>query len=95
MNSLSTIFTFLAITACLLKCLNNSSLPTGFTEVDLLMAAMLLAVEEHQLAIEQDSAEEQQRIAREKMIKEQDRAYQESLAQDKQKVWYTHALALK
>lgn len=50
------------------------------------MAAMLLAVEEHQLAIEQDAAEEQQRIAREKMIMEQDKAYQESLAQDKQKV---------
>lgn len=58
----------------------------GFTEVDLLMAALLLAVEEHQLAVEQDSAEEQQRIAREKVIMEQDRAYQESLAQDKQKV---------
>ena len=51
-----------------------------------MMAAMILAVEEHQLAIEQDSAEEQQRIVREKMIMEQDRAYQESLAQDKQKV---------
>ena len=50
------------------------------------MGAMILAVEEHQLAIEQDTAEEQQRIAREKVIMEQDRAYQESLAQDKQKV---------
>lgn len=51
-----------------------------------MMAAMILAVEEHQLAIEQDTAEEQQRMVREKVIMEQDRAYQESLAQDKQKV---------
>ena len=58
----------------------------GFTEVDLLMAAMILAVEEHQMAITQDTAEEEQRIAREKMIMEQDQAYQDSLAQDKQKV---------
>lgn len=58
----------------------------GFTEVDLLMAAMILAVEEHQMAVEEDTAEEQQRIAREKVIMEQDQAYQESLAQDKQKV---------
>ena len=64
----------------------HKSHPSGFTEVDLLMAAMILAVEEHQLAIEQDAAEEQQRIARENVIMEQDRAYQESLAQDKQKV---------
>ena len=51
------------------------------------MAAMILAVEEHQMAIAQDTAEEEQRIAREKMIMEQDQAYQESLAQDKQKVF--------
>lgn len=50
------------------------------------MGALIQAVDGHQLAIEQDAAEEQQRIAREMMIKEQDMAYQESLAQDKQKV---------
>ena len=50
------------------------------------MGALIQAVDGHQMAVEQDTAEEQQRIAREMMIKEQDMAYQESLAQDKQKV---------
>ena len=54
--------------------------------MDLLMGALILAVEEHQLAVEHDTAEEQQRIARGRMIMEQDMAYQESLAQDKEKV---------
>ena len=60
-----------------------------------MMAAMILAVEEHQLAIEQDSAEEQQRMVREKVIMEQDMAYQESLAQDKQKVCRTMFLVFE
>ena len=79
----------MSIIACSGCCCNNIFLLislTGFTEVDLLMAALLLAVEEHQLAAEHDAAEEQQRIARERMIMEQDMAYQESLAQDKEKV---------
>jgi len=50
------------------------------------MGALIQAVDGHQMAVEQDATEEQQRIAREMMIKEQDMAYQESLAQDKQKV---------
>jgi hypothetical protein len=58
----------------------------GETNLDGLMTSLITAVEEHSVQIETEKREERERVAREMMIAEQNAAYQESLAADREKL---------
>ncbi|KAL5486530.1 hypothetical protein EMCRGX_G019023 [Ephydatia muelleri] len=57
----------------------------GDTDLDTLMMTLIGGVDSHQAQLEIDAREEQERLARERMIEEQDRAFKESLEADRKK----------
>ena len=60
--------------------------PPGETNLDSLMTSLITAVDEHHSHTEQEAAEERGRLARVRMIAEQNQAYQDSLDADREKV---------
>ena len=57
----------------------------GDTDLDTLMMTLIGGVDSHQAQLEIDAREEQERLARDRMIEEQDRAFKESLEADRRK----------
>lgn len=57
----------------------------GETNLDALMTTLLTAMEDHQMHMDWEAREERERLARESMIAEQNRAYRESLEADREK----------
>lgn len=57
----------------------------GETNLDSLMTSLITAVDEHHSHTEQEAAEERGRLARVRMIAEQNQAYQDSLDADREK----------